>query len=71
MAAYGATCEIAKILGQTQHASLLDETLAEEKQTDEKLAKLARSINAQANEEHSAEQQDSLPAGKKTQKHAA
>ena len=66
MAAYGAACEIAKVLGETQHASLLEKTLAEEKQTDEKLSDLAKEINSQANEEGSEEQQDSSPAGKKT-----
>jgi len=71
MAAYGAACEIAKVLGQTKHASLLEKTLAEEKQTDEKLADLAKEINSQANEEGSEEQQDSSPTGKKTSKRAA
>lgn len=71
MAAYGAICEIAQVLGQTNHASLLEKTLAEEKQTDEKLADLAKEINSDANEEGSEKQQDSPPAGKKTQKHAA
>ena len=71
MAAYGAVWEFAKVLGQTKHASLLEKTLAEEKQTDEKLAMLAENINTQANEEGSEEQQDSPPAGKKTQKRAA
>jgi ferritin-like metal-binding protein YciE len=71
MAAYGAACEIAKVLGQTKHASLLEKTLAEEKQTDEKLSDLANEVNSQANEEGSDEQQDSPPAGKKKQKHAA
>jgi ferritin-like metal-binding protein YciE len=71
MAAYGAVWEFAKVLGQTKHASLLEKTLAEEKQTDEKLAMLAENINIQANEEGSEEQQDSPPAGKKTQKRAA
>jgi len=71
MAAYGATCEIAKVLGQTKHASLLEKTLAEEKQTDEKLADLAKEINSQAKEEGSEEQQDSSPAEKKTSKRAA
>ena len=71
MAAYGAVWEFAKVLGQTKHASLLGKTLAEEKQTDEKLAMLAENINIQANEEGSEEQQDSPPAGKKTQKRAA
>ena len=58
MAAYAAVCEFANVLGQTKHASLLEETLAEEKQTDEKLAALAKDINTQANEEGSEEQQD-------------
>jgi ferritin-like metal-binding protein YciE len=71
IAAYSAVCEFAKVLGQTKHASLLEKTLAEEKQTDEKLADLAKAINSQANEEGSKEQKDSSPAGKKTQKHAA
>src|SRR6266567_8433206 len=71
MAAYSAVCEFAEVLGQTKHASLLEKTLAEEKQTDEKLAELATDINTKANEEGSDNQQDSSPAGKKTQKRAA
>ena len=71
MAAYAATSEIAKVLGQTKHSSLLEKTFAEEKQTDEKLSDLAREINSQANEEGSREQQDSSPGGKKTAKRAA
>src|ERR1700731_1603129 len=58
MAATSAVCEFAKVLGQTKHASLLEETLAEEKQTDEKLAALAKNINTQANLQASEEQQD-------------
>lgn len=64
MAAYGAVCEIAKVLGQTKHASLLEKTLAEEKQTDEKLASLAKDINTQANEEGPEEQDTSKPGRK-------
>lgn len=64
MAAYGAVCEIAKVLGQTKHASLLEKTLTEEKQTDEKLASLARDINTQANEEAPEEQDTSKPGRK-------
>jgi ferritin-like metal-binding protein YciE len=71
MAAYGTAREIARVLGQTKHTSLLEKTLAEEKQTDEKLADLAKEINSQANEEGSEEQQDSSGAGKKTPKRAA
>lgn len=70
MAAYGAVCEIAKVLGQTKHASLLEKTLAEETQTDQKLSGLAKGINAKAYEESSGEQPYSSAAGKKT-KHAA
>jgi len=71
MAAYAAAREIARVLGQTKHASLLEKTLAEEKQTDEKLAELAKDINTQAIEEGFEEPQGSSPAGKKRQKHAA
>ena len=71
MAAYSAVCEFAKVLGQTMHASLLEKTLAEEKQTDETLAALAEEINTQAGEERSEAQQDSSGSGKKTPKRAA
>ena len=71
MAAYGAACEIAKVLGETQHESLLKKTLAEEKQADEKHSDLANEITSQAKEDKSDEQRDSLRAGKKKQKHAA
>jgi ferritin-like metal-binding protein YciE len=71
IAAYSAVCEFANVLGQTKPASLLEKTLAEEKQTDEKLAELAEEINSQANEEGSEEQRDSSPTTKKTPKHAA
>ena len=71
IAAYSAVCEFANVLGQAKHASLLEKTLAEEKQTDDKLADLAKEINSRANEEGSEEQQDSSGAGKKTPKHAA
>jgi ferritin-like metal-binding protein YciE len=70
IAAYGAVSEFAKALGETEHASLLEETLEEENETDDKLKKLAREVNAQANEESPrAEQDDSKP--RKTPKRAA
>lgn len=50
IAAYGTVCAFAEELGETEQASLLNETLEEEKETDEKLSKLAERINAQANE---------------------
>lgn len=50
IAAYGTASEFAKLLGQNEHVSLLEETLQEEKETDEKLTELAKEINSQANE---------------------
>ena len=50
IAAYGTASEFAKILGESEHVSLLEETLEEEKETDQKLTKLAERINSQANE---------------------
>ena len=51
IAAYGTVREFAKILDEPKHASLLEETLHEEKETDEKLTDLSREINTQAIEE--------------------
>jgi ferritin-like metal-binding protein YciE len=50
IAAYGTAREFANLLGETEHVSLLEETLNEEKETDEKLTELAKEINSQANE---------------------
>ena len=50
IAAYGTAREFANLLGETEAASLLEETLNEEKETDEKLTELAKEINSQANE---------------------
>ena len=71
IAAYGAVSEIATALGQTQHASLLQETLAEESETDENLADLAEEINSQAKEQGSEEQQDESERERKRPTHAA
>jgi ferritin-like metal-binding protein YciE len=49
IALYGTLCAFAKQLGHTEAASLLHQTLEEEKRTDEKLTQLAkRSINPRA-----------------------
>jgi ferritin-like metal-binding protein YciE len=71
MAAYGAVYEFAMVLGQSRHASLLEKTLAEEKQTDDKLAELAKEINAQANEEGVEQEQGAPRSARKTPKRAA
>ncbi len=48
MAGYGSVREFASLLGQKEIASLLDETLEEEKAADEKLTGIAKKINPQA-----------------------
>jgi ferritin-like metal-binding protein YciE len=50
IAGYGTVRSMAETLGQSDHVSLLEETLEEEKATDEKLTELAEQINAQANQ---------------------
>ncbi len=50
IAAYGTVAAYADVLGETEQASLLRETLQEEKDTDEKLTELATEINATTEE---------------------
>jgi ferritin-like metal-binding protein YciE len=49
IAGYGTVRALAETLGESEHVSLLEQTLEEEKETDEKLTKLAEQINADAN----------------------
>jgi len=49
IAAYGSVVAFAQLLGETDAASTLQETLTEEKETDAKLTKLSKQINQQAN----------------------
>jgi ferritin-like metal-binding protein YciE len=65
IAAYGTASEFAKILGENEHVSLLEETLREEKETDEKLTLLAKEINPQANQEMNEEEQEQNDKQKK------
>lgn len=69
IAAYGTASEFAKILGESEHVTLLEETLQEEKETDEKLTVLAKEINPQANEE--AEEPEDQKATPKRSRSAA
>jgi len=48
IAAYGTVRTYASILGERDAVSLLEKTLTEEKETDEKLTELAQGINAEA-----------------------
>lgn len=51
IAAYGCVRTYAKLLGESEAVSLLEQTLAEEKETDQKLTKLAEKINVEAEAE--------------------
>ena len=48
MAGYGTVRTYAELLGQQQIATLLQQTLDEEKEADEKLTEIARSVNIEA-----------------------
>lgn len=48
IAAYGTVRAFAQTLGEDDHVPLIEQTLEEEKQTDEKLTQLAEDINSQA-----------------------
>jgi ferritin-like metal-binding protein YciE len=59
IATYGTLCTFANLLEQTEVASILEETLHEEKDADEKLSEIATSsINIQAVEEEDAVMED-------------
>jgi ferritin-like metal-binding protein YciE len=59
----------AEELGESNHVSLLNETLEEEKETDEKLTGLAGDVNAQANQGEEAGEEEAAP--KKRSRNAA
>ncbi len=73
MAGYGTVRAFAELLGETEHVSLLEETLNEEKEADQKLTQLAEEINASAEEAGSsvAESSRKTSAGKNRTKRAA
>jgi ferritin-like metal-binding protein YciE len=71
MAGYGAVSAFAKELGESEHVSLLNETLEEEKETDEKLTELAGEINAKANRGAEQSEEDEKSAAKKKSRSAA
>jgi ferritin-like metal-binding protein YciE len=59
IAGYGTARTFANLLGEREAASLLEETLNEEKETDAKLTKLAEGINVAAQEEGEGEEAES------------
>ena len=48
MAGYGSARDFAKLLGQSEIAELLQETLEEEKAADKKLTSISKQVNAEA-----------------------
>jgi ferritin-like metal-binding protein YciE len=69
IAAYGTVREFAETLGESDQASLLEQTLNEEKETDEKLTELAKDINPQAaSDEEEDEDTASSSASKSSRK---
>jgi ferritin-like metal-binding protein YciE len=75
MAGYGTVIAFAEELGESKHVSLLNETLEEEKETDEKLTEMAGDINARANQGEAASsessEEDEVPVAKKKSRNAA
>ncbi len=68
IAGYGTVRELAQLLGEDEHVTLLGQTLEEEKETDQKLTDLAEEINSQAQEagESAEEGEEEAGAKKKT-----
>jgi ferritin-like metal-binding protein YciE len=62
IAGYGCVRTYANLLGESEAVSLLEQTLAEEKETDEKLTELAEQINVVAKDaEESEEEEEEAP----------
>jgi ferritin-like metal-binding protein YciE len=66
IAGYGIVRAFAQVLEESEHVSLLEETLAEEEETDEKLTTLSEEINSQATSEgEPAEEEARKPPNKR------
>jgi|SRR6202165_2868154 len=64
IAAYGTVRTWAELLGENEASALLEKTLEEEKETDQKLTQLAEEINVQAKEQGGEEEEEKAPRGK-------
>ena len=62
IAGYGTVKAFAELLGENEHVSLLEQTLEEEKRTDEKLTQLAEQINSQAGQGEQEETEGRQPS---------
>jgi ferritin-like metal-binding protein YciE len=58
IAAYGTVKALAELMGHGEQVSLLDQTLQEETETDEKLTELSAEVNELANEGQSSEESE-------------
>ena len=65
IAGYGTVKAFAELLGENEHVSLLEQTLEEEKQTDERLTQLAEQMNSQAGQREQEETQSPKPRSKR------
>jgi ferritin-like metal-binding protein YciE len=65
IAGYGTARTFANLLGEDEAASLLEQTLEEEKKTDAKLTELAEGINVAAEHEGESEKKSSATSRKK------
>ena len=68
IAAYGCVRTYANLLGETDAAELLNQTLEEEKETDKKLTTLAEKINVKASAQEGQDESESSGAKRKTAK---
>ena len=68
IAGYGTVRAFAELLGENDHLAMIEQTLQEEKQADDKLTQLAEQINAQSAQYETVEQPST---GKKVSKRAA
>jgi ferritin-like metal-binding protein YciE len=62
IAGYGTVRAFSELMGEVDHVNLIEQTLQEEKQADEKLTRLAEEINAQARRLESTSQKGSKQA---------
>ena len=64
MAAYGCVKTWAGVLGDSESKALLEQTLSEEKETNQKLTELSETINQQANDESDSKRSRTARAGR-------
>jgi len=66
IAGYGTVRTFAELLGEDEAVSLLEQTLEEEKETDEKLTEMSETINEEAESEEAGEAEEEAPPKRKT-----